>query len=241
MLDRSRLEFLRQTELFESLPDDQIAAIAQIAQVWVYRKGDPIFFEGDPCPGFFVVRSGRVKVFKTSADGKEQILHWFETGDRFADVPAFDGGCYPASAAALVPTELLLFPSSALRTLLQEDATLALNLLAAMSRHLRRFAQLIDALSLKEIPSRLAGYLLQTYDRQQEGNPSKTAAIELDLSKGQLAAFLGTIPETLSRTFAKLVRANLIEIDGARIEIRDREGLARLASGDTRSLARNRR
>ena len=161
------------------------------------RRGSRFFFEGDRCLGFFLVQSGRVKVYKTSPDGKEQILHWFERGDRFAEVPAFDGGCYPASAAALEQTSVILIPSQALLALVEQYPSLAFNLLAGLSRNLRRFANLIDTLSLKDVSSRLAGYLLELSDRQN-ANP-----VELDLAKGQLAAFLGTIPETLSRDLRK--------------------------------------
>lgn len=220
------LDFLAGLDLFKTLPDSQLRAMATIAKPLNYDRGDPIFFEGDRCLGFFLVQSGRVKVYKTSPDGKEQILHWFEEGDRFAEVPAFDGGYYPASASALEKTQLLLIPNQALLALVEQYPSLAFNLLASLSRHLRRFANLIDTLSLKDVSSRLAGYLLELSDR--EGGDH----IELDLAKGQLAAFLGTIPETLSRTFAKLVQAQLIEIEGRQVQIRDRHSLQRLAEGD---------
>ncbi|TVR10659.1 MAG: Crp/Fnr family transcriptional regulator [Phormidium sp. GEM2.Bin31] len=219
-------DFLSNVDLFERLPESQIYAIATIAKPLQYDKGEPIFFEGDRCLGFFIVQSGRVKVYKTSADGKEQILHWFETGDRFAEVPAFDGGCYPASASALETTNLILISSQALLALVEQYPSLAFNLLAGLSRNLRRFANLIDTLSLKDVSSRLAGYLLDLSDRQESN------LVELDLAKGQLAAFLGTIPETLSRTFAKLTQAQLIEMETRQVKICDREGLQRLATGD---------
>ncbi|OAB55048.1 Crp/Fnr family transcriptional regulator [Phormidium willei BDU 130791] len=220
------LDFLAGLDLFKDLPDSQLRAMATIAKPLKYDRGDPIFLEGDRCLGFFLVQSGRVKVYKMSADGKEQILHWFEEGDRFAEVPAFDGGYYPASASALEKTQLLLIPNQALLALVEQYPSLAFHLLASLSRHLRRFANLIDTLSLKDVSSRLAGYLLELSDRQGSDR------LELDLAKGQLAAFLGTIPETLSRTFAKLTQANLIEIEARQIQIRDRDGLQRLADGN---------
>ncbi|MBO9997608.1 MAG: Crp/Fnr family transcriptional regulator [Cyanobacteria bacterium SID2] len=255
------LESVFETGLFEGLPPEQVASLANIAKLQNYRKGDPIFFEGDECEGFFVIKSGRVKVFKTSLDGKEQILHWFEEGDRFAEAPAFDGGCYPASASALEKTELVFFPKALLVELVQQHPTLALNMLANLSRHLRRFAKLIDNLSLKEVPSRLAVYLLHSIDRSSNAeiarkqSPDQTQAssptrrergkgdtpkvtqaevttIYLELTKGQLAAFLGTIPETLSRTFAKLSQEGILEIEGSQVTVLDLDRLEQLASGD---------
>lgn len=220
------LNFLASLELFKTLPDSQLRAVATIAKPLDYDRGELIFLEGDRCLGFFLVQWGRVKVYKMSRDGKEQILHWFEEGDRFAEVPAFDGGYYPASASALEKTRLLLIPNQALLALVEQYPSLAFHLLASLSRHLRRFANMIDTLSLKDVSSRLAGYLLELSDRQG------CDRLELDLAKGQLAAFLGTIPETLSRTFAKLAQANLIELEGRQIQIRDRDDLQRLAGGD---------
>lgn len=220
------LEFLSRVDLFERLPESQIHAIATISKPLQYEKGQAIFFEGDRCLGFFIVQSGRVKVYKTSVEGKEQILHWFDEGDRFAEVPAFDGGYYPASASALEKTQLLLIPSQALLALVEQYPSLAFHLLASLSRHLRRFANLIDTLSLKDVSSRLAGYLLELSDRHD------SQQVQLDLAKGQLAAFLGTIPETLSRTFAKLTQAHLIEMEAQQVRICDRQGLQRLADGE---------
>ncbi|KPQ38091.1 MAG: CRP/FNR family transcriptional regulator, anaerobic regulatory protein [Phormidium sp. OSCR] len=220
------LDFLAGLDLFKDLPDSQLRAMGTIAKPLNYDRGELIFLEGDRCLGFFLVQWGRVKVYKMSADGKEQILHWFEEGDRFAEVPAFDGGYYPASASALEKTRLLLIPNQALLALVEQYPSLAFHLLASLSRHLRRFANLIDTLSLKDVSSRLAGYLLELSDRQGSDR------LELDLAKGQLAAFLGTIPETLSRTFAKLTQAQLIKIEGRQIQIRDRHSLQRLAQGD---------
>lgn len=217
-------EFLRQTQFFLNLPDDQIEALAGISVLKRYPKGELIFEEGDEGNGFFIVVTGRVKVFKLSFEGKEQILHIFNPGEHFAEVPAFDGQCFPASAEALEPTELLFFPRTAFLNLLHHHPSLAVSLLAVCSRHLRRFAQIIENLSLKDVPERLATYLL--YLSQKTGNFD---TLELDLTKTQLAALLGTIPETLSRVFARLTQEGLIAINGSSITILDRNELIRRA------------
>lgn len=219
-------EFLSNTLLFQGLPAEELAALARIAIVRRYDKGQVIFLEGDPGSGFFVIREGRVKVFKLSPEGKEQILHIFSAGENFAEVSAFDGGCFPASATAIEDAVLLLFPCTAFKELLSQQPNLAINMLAILARHLRRFALLIDQLSLQQVPQRLANYLLASTERM--GN---SATLELDLSKGQLAALLGTIPETLSRAFYKLSGDGLIAISGAQIRILDRQRLLALGTG----------
>ena len=217
-------EFLRQTQFFLNLPDDQIAALANIAILKRYQKEELIFEQGDAGNGFFIIVTGRVKVFKLSFDGKEQILHIFNPGEHFAEVPAFDGQCFPTSAQALEPTELLFFPRTAVLNLLRHHPSLAVSLLTVCSRHLRRFAQIIENLSFKDVSERLATYLLYLSQRTENLN-----TIELDLTKTQLAALLGTIPETLSRVFARLTQEGLISINGSSITILDHQELIKRA------------
>ena len=225
--DISKIQaFLANIQLWRGLPQEQVEAIAEIAIAQTYSKGQIIFEEGDEGRGFFVVKSGRVKVFKLSVEGKEQILHFFGTGEHFAEVPAFDGQCFPASAAAVEKTELLFFPRIAFLELLEQHPSLAINILAIFARHLRRFAQIIEDLSFKEVPGRLAAYLL--YLSERNGNVEE---VELDITKAQLAALLATIPETLSRVFGKLSQEGLILINGSRIKLLDRQRLKVLAGG----------
>ncbi|MFP5270412.1 Crp/Fnr family transcriptional regulator [Coleofasciculus sp.] len=213
-------DFLANTQLWRGLPDEQLDAIATIAIAKSYHKGEVIFVEGEEGSGFFVVKSGRVKVFKLSAEGKEQILEFFGVGEHFAEVPAFDGECFPASATALEKTELLFFERTTFLALLAQQPKIAINMLAIFARHLRRFARLIEDLSLKEVPGRLAAYLLYLSESTEH-----LEQVELDITKTQLASLLGTIPETLSRVFAKLSQEELISINGSRIRLLNPEGL----------------
>ncbi len=219
-------DFIANIQLWRGLPDDQLDALAKIAIAQTYPKGTVIFEDGDEGRGFFVVKSGRVKVYKLSVEGKEQILHFFGAGEHFAEVPAFDGQCFPASAAAIEKSELLFFPRTEFLALLEQHPTLTINILAIFARHLRRFAQIIENLSFKEVPGRLAIYLLYLSERNGKENE-----VELDMTKTQLAAFLGTIPETLSRVFAKMSQEELISIEGSRIKLLNRERLKILAEG----------
>ena len=210
--------------MFQGLPQEQLAAIVQLARLQRYDTGDNIFQQGDEGRGFFVVRSGRAKVFQVGVNGREQILHIFAAGAHFAEVPAFDGKCFPASAAALEKTELLFFPRQFFLELLQQNPDLAVNLLKSFARHLRRFSNLVDNLSLKGVPERLAVYLLNLSDRNDSA-----LQVELDLSKGQLAAMLGTVPETLSRALLKLGKEGVILVEGSKVTLRNLDALRQLA------------
>jgi CRP/FNR family transcriptional regulator len=211
--------------LFEGLPKSQHDALASIALNRSYKKGQIIFSEGDEGAGFYVVISGRVKIFKLSPDGKEQILHMMEPGEIFGEVPVFTGQGYPAFAEAHINCSLLFFPRIAFIELIRKDPSLSLNMLAVLSWRLRKFAALIEDLSLKEVPGRLAAYLLYLSRKSGSGDE-----FDLDISKGQLASLLGTIPETLSRILSKMSRQRLISSEGSRIRIVDRATIEEIAN-----------
>ena len=218
------LNIISTIPLFNGLPEDQIVAIKKIAVENKINKGEIIFSEGDEGNGFFVVADGRVKVFKVSTEGKEQILHIFGPGQPFGEVPVFAGQKFPANAQAIDRTRVLFFPRASIVNLISANPSLALNMLAVMSKKLLQFAVQIENLSLKEMPARLASYLIFLADEQNKGD-----LVTLKISKGQLASTLGTIPETLSRAFAKLSGQNLINVDGKKITLLDRRGLENLA------------
>ena len=139
-------------------------------------------------------------------------------------MPVFAGQKFPANAQAIDKTRVLFFARASIVNLISANPSLALNMLAVMSKKLRQFSVQIENLSLKEMPARLASHLILLADEQDNGD-----LVTLQISKGQLASTLGTIPETLSRVFAKLSGQNLIKVDGKRITLLDRRGLEDLA------------
>lgn len=207
--------------LFAGLSRAQHEALGRIAVRSSFRKEERIFSEGDEGTGFYAVLSGRVKISKISVEGKEQILHIFGPGESFGEVSVFTGQGFPADAVAIQPTAVLFFPRAAFSRLIRSDPALALNMIAQLSQRLRQFTGLIEDLSLKEVPGRLAKYLL--YLSMRDGD------VDLDIQKGQLAALLGTIPETLSRILTKMNRRGFIRSRGTQIRILDRRGLEEIA------------
>jgi CRP/FNR family transcriptional regulator len=218
------LDTIATIPLFEGLPADQLEDLRQIAVTKHFSKGETIFSEGDEGNGFYVVVDGMVKVFKLSFEGKEKILHIFGPGEPFGEVPVFAGKDFPAHAEAMAKSRLYFFPRVAFTNLIEHNPSLSLNMLAVLSMRLRQFAVQIEHLSLKEVPGRLAAYLLYVSDDMGGGN-----SVHLSISKGQLASILGTIPETLSRILARMTRQGLLRVDGRCIEIANRPGLEELA------------
>ncbi len=213
-------DIIVKSELFGGLSPEHLDEIANIAVEKKFKRGETIFFEGDPGTGFYMVATGKVKIFKTSLSGKEQILHIFGAGEPFGEVPVFHDQPFPANATALEKTSLIFFPRERFVELVYSMPSLVMNMLAVLSMRLRRFATQIENLSLKEVPARLAGYLL--YLSVEQGNRDQ---VTLDISKGQLASLLGTIPETLSRIFARMSEEGLIKVDGKQISLLDMDGL----------------
>lgn len=217
-------EIIADFPVFSGLSSEQLLAVRNIAVEKKFNKGEIIFSEGDEGNGFYIIVEGMVKIFKVSPEGKEHILHIYETGKSFGEVPVFAGDHFPAMAEAIAATRVLFFPRADFQKLIGENPSLAMKMLADLSVKLRQFTIQIENLSLKEIPARLASYLM--YLSEEQGG---TDVVTLAISKGQLASLLGTIPETLSRIFAKLSGQDLIRVDGRQITLVDRVALEDLA------------
>jgi CRP/FNR family transcriptional regulator, dissimilatory nitrate respiration regulator len=222
-------EKMKTIPLFEGLPEGQLPIIARIVARRTYRRGEIIFMEGDEGNGFYIVEAGQVKIYKISSEGKEQILHLFGPGESFGEVSVFTGQGFPANAKANMTSTCLFIPRSDFIEIIRQDPTLALNMLGVMSLRLRKFSGLIEDLSFKEVPGRLAAYLLFLSDRAPDPDH-----LELEVSKGQLAALLGTIPETLSRILTRMNRLGLLKSEGSRIRILNKSVLQNIASGETK-------
>ncbi|PIE59494.1 MAG: transcriptional regulator [Desulfobulbus propionicus] len=216
-------EIINASFLFGGLEEGQLERVSSLAVSRKYRKGEMIFFEGDPADGFYMVAEGKIKVFKVSPGGKEQILHVFGQGEPFGEVAVFYGRPFPASASTMSACEVLFFPKKEFVQMVTENPELALSLLAMLSIRLRRFVAQVESLTLKEVPARLVAHL--QYLAEEQG---RTDLVVLDIPKGQLASLLGTAPETLSRIFSKMTAEGLIKVSGKTINLLDPEGLARI-------------
>lgn len=206
--------------LFAGLSEKQLAEIANITVVKDVGKEDTVFFEGDEAVGFYMMLEGKIKIFKTSFEGREQILHIYGPGEPFGEVPVFHGRPYPANAMSLGKGKVLFFPRKEFVNLVHATPSIALNMLAMLSMRLRQFATQIEHLSLKEVPGRLASHLL--YLGEEQGSSEQ---VTLDIPKGQLASLLGTTPETLSRIFARMSEDGIIRVSGRKIEMLDLDRL----------------
>ncbi len=221
---------LKRSRLFSGLTDQDIDEIEAISTSKKYPKGASFFFEDEEAEGFYLVASGKVKVYKLSSEGKEEILHVVSPGETFGEVALFAGSTYPAFSESLAETHVLYFSKERFLGLIRKKLQLGLNLIAGLSLWLRKFVNLAEELSLKDVPARLSSYLLDLSTKL--GRSSERGIVfELDITKGQLASRLGTINETLSRVLGKLRDKGIIEVEGKKITILQKQVLEDISSG----------
>jgi CRP-like cAMP-binding protein len=207
---------LRSCQLFTGLPLPDLESIADVTVVKSLAKGEYLFREGDPAIGFYVVQRGSVNVHRVNAAGKEQIIHVFRAGDSFAEVALASDKGYPADARVLETTQVLLVQKAGILALLRRQPELALRMLGSMSSHLRVLVGQIEDLTLKDVETRLANWLVKRCPNLQSDQPVR---IELMMAKRVLAAELGTVSETLSRTLAKFRGQKLLAVKGKTIVV----------------------
>jgi CRP/FNR family transcriptional regulator len=197
--------FLARTFLFHSFSDREIGLLTASASLKKVSKGEQIFSEGLDATAFFIVASGRVKIFKLSPDGKEYTLHIHGPGDPVAEAAIFDSMTYPASCAALEDTTLVRISRDGFLNLIKKYPDLSLKIMSGYSKRLRQFVAKIEELTQRDIKSRLARYLLGNSFVEN----GKTVC-RLAHSKKEISSILGTIPETLSRTLTFFKQQKLI-------------------------------
>src|SRR5262245_22327709 len=192
-------ELLRSSPYFARLDDAALEPLVRATQARSYSAGQRIFGEGDDegAAALHIVAQGVVRIFKLSAEGREQVLRLMRLGDSFADVAAFDGGPYPANADALEPATVLALPRKALLDALRAHPELAIGAIQILAARLRHMTGLVEDLSLRRVMSRVAK-LLYTY----EG--------DLHLTQTQMAAMIGTAREMVNRSLHTLSDAGAI-------------------------------
>ena len=222
---------LAKVPIFSGLAESELGFLAQHAVSRHYSPGQLVFGEGEPCSGMYVVESGHVRIFKSSADGREQVLNIDGPGSSVAELPVFDGGNYPASVAAVDDVTLLFISKQDFRTLCLTHPQVALKVLRVVGARLRRLVGIIEELSFTTVRHRLASFLLRV--AQREGKPVEGGtAITLPSSNQELASQIGTVRELVSRNLSRLQAAGLIQMAGRSLVIPDLKALEAECNGE---------
>ncbi|MBI2815594.1 MAG: Crp/Fnr family transcriptional regulator [Acidobacteria bacterium] len=223
---------LRSAQLFAGLDERQIAKLAQHAVARRAETDELIFFEGDDCQGLYVIYSGAVKIFKQSAQGREQVLTIEPVGSVVAELPVFDGGPYPASCKSIESSVLLFISKDNFRRSCREDPELALKVLASVGARLRRLVTIIEELSFLTVRSRLAAMLLEVARAEKAARPAAPLRVTLKLTQQEIANRIGTVRELVSRNLGRLQAEGIVRLDGHDLIIQDFERLEQEAMAE---------
>ena len=220
------LSYIKNSLLFAGLDNDELQSLVNTITIKKLKKGEILFLDGDPASGFYIVFEGRIRVFKSNPDGKEYTIHVINAGQIFAEVAIFEVKHFPASSMAIERSTVGFFPKDRFLALIKEYPDISLKIIGSLARFLHEYNQMVEDLALKEIPARIAKYLLT-----KAGAVNKEV-IDLDIKKAELALKLGTIGETLSRNLKKMKDNGIIKVNNLQITILDFDRLSSIADGE---------
>lgn len=223
------LKQMQTLDLFQGVPTEKLRTLAERSRYRTYKAGEMFIGEADPAHAFYVIVTGQVKLYKSSPEGKEQTLYLLRPGDPFGMCTAFAIDSFPANAMALEESGILMIPGPVMEAVATSEPRLLLNIIQILSDRLKESMLLIESLSLKEIPERLASFLLHALTREGD---RETDRLELTITQRELAKILGATPEALSRAVRKMSNAGILAMEGRTIRIPDRGALEVLAEGE---------
>ena len=210
---------LSQIPLFAGLSESELQALAQRAVERRFAPDEMLFWEGEPCAGIFLLIEGSVKIFKTSAGGREMMLALETAPSTVAELPLFDGGPYPASVRAVGPVVSLFVNKGEFQQLCRQYPDVALKVLAVVGQRLRHLVAVVESMTFGSVTQRLARLLLDA--SRQAGSDQ----FELPMTHQELASRLGTVREVVSRNLARFRAEGVIRIQGHQVAIENRAGL----------------
>lgn len=212
------IQALRRIPEFSALADTELAHVQKVTRERPIQRGELLLLEGEPGERLYYLLAGSVKVFKTSADGKEQVLRIFQAGETFNEVPIFDGGPNPASALVLEEGTAYVLYRADIQRLLSEHSTIALAVIQVLASRLRHLVGLVEDLSFKHVSGRVAKALLLHSEAVEGKTPHR-------LTQQELAALVGTAREVVGRVLKALEQEGAIDLEQGRITILNRERL----------------
>lgn len=228
-----KIAALGRTALFGELDGATLKALAERAVERRYARDEVLFIAGEEARGLYVVVEGAVRAFRESPDGREQVIHVERAGAAVGEVPVFDGGPFPSTVAAEEPTSVLFIDRRDVRRLCVEHPEIGLAALKVLAGRLRRCAELVETLSLREVGQRLARFLLA--EARAKGDRAGAGfRLTLAHTNQQIAARVGSVREVVSRALARLQHDGLVALDGRALTIHDERKLAAFAGEEER-------
>jgi CRP/FNR family transcriptional regulator len=218
---------LGKTALLSDLSQPELHTLATRTVRKLFNTGELLFSEGEPCNGLHIIARGKVRIFKTSINGREQVLAVNMPGESVAELPVFDGGPFPASAVATEETEIAYISRRDFQAYCMDHPEVALKVLKVVGARLRRLVGIIEELSFTTVRQRLISALLKL--AESEGiSSSRGVEFQLPASHQELANQLGTVRELISRNLMRLQAEGLLDVDARQIVVKNMKGLSAL-------------
>lgn len=218
---------LGKTALLGGLSQPELHTLAARTVRKLFSAGELLFSEGEPCNGLHIIARGKVRIFKTSMSGREQVLAVNTPGETIAELPVFDGGPFPASAVATEETEIAFISRRDFQAYCLEHPEVALKVLEVVGARLRRLVGIIEELSFTTVRQRLISALLKLAHSEGKTTP-RGVELQLPTSHQELANQLGTVRELISRNLMRLQAEGLLDVDARQIVVKDLKGLSAL-------------
>ena len=227
-MNLDKIAALKSTRLFGELDDSTLRMLADRATERKFQKDEILFVAGEQAAGMYVIVDGSVRAFRVSLDGREQVIHIERAGATIAELPVFDEGAYPSTAAAEEPTTTLFLDKRDVRSLCLQHPEIPLAAIKVLAARLRRCAELVEALSLREVGQRLARFLVN--EARRDGTRGENGfVLTLTQTNQQIAARIGSVREVISRAFTRLQHEGLIHVKGRQVVIPDEAALEAFA------------
>jgi len=228
------VETLRRVAFFTPLPSEELQALACHCIVRRLRSQEMLFAEGDPCEGLFMVQAGTLRIFKMAENGREQVLTTERPGSTAGELALFDGGPFPASAAAAEDSTVLYLPKREFLDLCRHNSEVAFAVFKALASRSRYLTSLVEELSLKEVSHRLARFLR---DRAVRDGVRTRRGIEFPLveTNQEIGAEIGTVRDLVSRNLRRFVDRGIIKMERRKVIVLDAAELEVQAAGAKRA------
>ncbi len=221
----SIIEYLKKVPLFEGMSYENLKILEKITKERPYKKGSTIIVEGEKSENVYIIKSGKVKILKTSSDGREIILDIKGKSKIFAEVTLFDGGRNPATVVAMEGCVILSINNGDLEEIIKQNPDMALNIIKVLNKRLKEAQSRIKNMALNDTYVRTAQVLISLMDKYGVEIESGDIELTLKLTREELAGLAGTSRETVSRALSQFSKDNAIEIIGRRIIILDKNKL----------------
>jgi len=218
------LAYMRKIPVFEDLPQQDWAMINQVTINREYKKNETVFMEGEPGEGFHYIKSGKIKIVKSSTDGREHIINILGPGDVFAEVLLFNDALYPATAIALEHSSIGIIRNSELETVLLAHPRVALHIIQVMSKKLLFIQTKVKSLAFSDSSAKIA-QTVEDLARRYGQKTDRGLEVDIAINRQDIANLTGTTRETVSRVFSIMKKDKVLDGDERRIIVLDLAGL----------------